>query len=115
MEVHNVDVPGVALAAPPADGAPSPAHAAAPPDQSKAAAGREQRLLSTTIGQLFGAPAEHKNAVEVSYRPGGLNEIVTVFTDPSSGKEIAQLPAHILIEMAAFFDQHSGVTLDRNA
>ncbi len=115
MEVHNVDVPGVAHAAPPAGGVASPAQATVPPEQSKAATGHEQRPLSTTIGQLFGASQEHKNAVEVSYRPGGLNEIVTVFTDPASGKEIAQLPAHILIEMAAFFDQHSGVTLDRNA
>ncbi len=40
---------------------------------------------------------------------------MTVFTDSTSGKEIAQFPSQLLIDMATIFDQHSGVTLDRNA
>jgi uncharacterized FlaG/YvyC family protein len=43
------------------------------------------------------------------------SEIVTVFSDPQTGKEVAQFPAEIVVQIAQFFDSHSGVTLDRSA
>jgi uncharacterized FlaG/YvyC family protein len=38
-----------------------------------------------------------------------------VMTDPKTGKEIAQVPAEVMVQIAQFFDKESGVTLDRSA
>jgi uncharacterized FlaG/YvyC family protein len=73
--------------------------------------------LSSSIGKFFGTPdAPQQIDVQVSYRIDKYdNQIVTVFTDPHTGKEIAQFPKEIMLQIAQFFDQQSGVTLDRNA
>jgi len=73
--------------------------------------------LSSSIAKLFGSPdAPQQVDVQVSYRVDKyVNQIVTVFTDPRTGKEIAQFPKEIMIQIAQFFDKQSGVTLDRNA
>jgi hypothetical protein len=53
--------------------------------------------------------------VNVSYRvEHDPDMIVTVFTDPHTGAEIAQVPAEVMIQIAQFFDKQSGVTLDRS-
>jgi hypothetical protein len=53
--------------------------------------------------------------VNVSYRvEHDPNMVVTVFTDPKTGAEIAQVPAEVMIQIAQFFDKQSGVTLDRS-
>ncbi len=114
MEILGVDVAGSAQPEARAEAVPSTAPASAPQDQAQPAA-HDQRPLSSTIGKLFGEAGEHQDGVQISYRSGGPNEIVTVFTDSTSGKEIAQFPSQLLIDMATIFDQHSGVTLDRNA
>ncbi|HEY9179931.1 MAG TPA: flagellar protein FlaG [Candidatus Baltobacteraceae bacterium] len=55
-------------------------------------------------------------AVNVSYRvEHDPNIIVTVFTDPTTGQEIAQIPPEVMVQIAQFFDKQSGVTLDRSA
>jgi hypothetical protein len=54
-------------------------------------------------------------SVNVSYRvEHDPNMIVTVFTDPNTGAEIAQVPAEVMVQIAQFFDKQSGVTLDRS-
>jgi uncharacterized FlaG/YvyC family protein len=42
-----------------------------------------------------------------------LQLVVTVFTNPETGEEIAQFPPQELIGLAEFFDQIDGVTLDK--
>ncbi|MGA7569820.1 MAG: hypothetical protein WBG27_08305 [Candidatus Aquilonibacter sp.] len=42
-----------------------------------------------------------------------LQLVVTVFTNPQTGEEVAQFPPQELIGLAEFFDQIDGVTLDR--
>jgi hypothetical protein len=74
--------------------------------------------LAPAIAKLFGSSADPQPVpLNVSYRvlKGDLGEIVTVFTDPKTGREIAQFPPEILIGLATFFDQQSGATLDQNA
>jgi len=73
--------------------------------------------LTSAISRLFGSPSEPKSvALNVSYRVvHDPNMIVTVFTDPLTGEEVAQFPPEIIIGIAQFFDQQQGVTLDRSA
>ena len=73
--------------------------------------------LSSVVAKLFAEDgAEKSQAVSVSYRvEHDPNIIVTVFTDPNTGQEIAQIPPEVMVQFAQFFDKQSGVTLDRNA
>ena len=98
--------------------APAPSDAAraqAAPAESHASS---QSALAPAVAKLFGSSSDLQPvALNVSYRvlKGNLGEIVTVFTDPETGKEIAQFPPEILIGLATFFDQQSGATLDHTA
>ena len=98
-------------------GAPVPAQGSAP--QETVAATHEQqpdKTLSATLGSLFGGSHDPAQSdIEVSYRVSKDHAIITVFTDQSTGREVAQVPSAVLEQLAVFFDQHSGVTLDRNA
>lgn len=86
-----------------------PAHAAADTNNP------EPGALTTAISRLLGqAHGPQPTSLNVSYRVEH-REIVTVFSDPKTGKEVAQFPPELLIQMAVFFDKHNGVTLDRNA
>ena len=70
--------------------------------------------LSPALAKLFGG--SQKVSVNVSYRvEHDPNIIVTVFTDPTTGAEIAQIPPEVMVQIAQFFDKQSGVTLDRSA
>ncbi len=95
--------------------APAPApetHADPQPDQQQ-----RNTALIASIAKLFGQsdPAQ-SGSLSVSYRVGhNPNEIITVFSDPATGKEIAQFPSEMVVQMAEFFDKYSGVTLDRTA
>jgi len=113
MDVQTV---GATAAAPQATAAPV---MGARPDSSDAGttAGDGHRSLSDTIGKLFGDPSQPQAVnVNVSYRVSEHpSQIVTVFSDPTTGEEIAQFPADLLIQIAQFFDKQSGVTLDRTA
>jgi uncharacterized FlaG/YvyC family protein len=93
--------------------APAPAsNAHSLPDQQQ----RNAALIGQ-IAKLFGQPESPQSVgLSVSYRVlHNPNEIVTVFSDPATGKEVAQFPAEIVVQIAQFFDKQSGVTLDRTA
>jgi uncharacterized FlaG/YvyC family protein len=116
----------IPVASPAADisAAPTTSAVPSPPSPSSssisstnAPATTKNQPLSDTIGRLFGTPdAPQPVDVQVSYRVDKyVDQIVTVFTDPKTGKEIAQFPKEIMIQIAQFFDKQSGVTLDHNA
>lgn len=70
--------------------------------------------IAPAIAKLFGGAVAQPIQLNVSYRVEG-KDVVTVFTDPKTGKEVAQFPPELLIGLAKFFDQQSGVTFDKNA
>ncbi|MDQ2865180.1 MAG: hypothetical protein M3R51_03030 [Candidatus Eremiobacteraeota bacterium] len=76
-----------------------------------------QAGIAPAIAKLFGGSSVPQPiALNVSYRVvKDLDEIVTIFSDPKTGKEVAQFPAEILIGLAQFFDHERGATLDQNA
>lgn len=76
-----------------------------------------QRTLAPAIAKLFAIPAASPPiSLDVSYRvERDPNVIVTVFTNPKTGQEVAQIPPEVLIQISQFFDQPTGVTLDKNA
>ncbi len=73
--------------------------------------------LASTIARLYNVGAGGSSSpqdLDISYkviRP--LDVIVTVFTNPVTGEEVAQFPPEVLIGLAEFFDQTDGVTLDQ--
>jgi len=74
--------------------------------------------LASPIAKIFGSGDNPQPVpLNVSYRvvKGNLGEIVTIFTDPKTGKEVAQFPPDVLLSIAQFFDQQTGATLDQNA
>lgn len=79
--------------------------------------GEAQSDLSKVVAKLFGqGGVPSPVTINVSYRvEHDPNTIVTVFTDPVTGREIAQVPAEVMVQIAQFFDKQSGVTLDRSA
>lgn len=91
---------------------PTPQATAQPAPSLQHAAG-----IAPAIAKLFGGAAVPQPiSLNVSYRVvKDLDEIVTVFTDPKTGKEVAQFPAEVLIGLAQFFDHERGATLDKNA
>lgn len=105
--------------------APTPTPQTANVDSSSAPAPAVQttqpqphNTLAPAVAKIFAPPSVQEPApLDVSYRilKGGLGEIVTVFTNPETGREVAQFPPEILIGLATFFDQQSGATLDTNA
>ena len=73
--------------------------------------------LAPAIAKLFGSTTPPEPIrLDVSYRVlTDPNQIVTVFSDPNTGQEVAQFPPDILVGLAQFFDSPRGVTLDRDA
>src|SRR5487761_2516629 len=80
------------------------------PPQNGTIAGAVAKLF----GPASGAPQPLNLNVTYRVEPHS-NNIVTVFSDPRTGKEVAQFPPEILIGISQFFDQHQGTTLDHNA
>jgi uncharacterized FlaG/YvyC family protein len=77
---------------------------------------QQSGVLSPVVAKLFSGGIPQPLSVNVSYRvEHDPNIVVTVFTDPSTGREIAQIPAEVMVQIAQFFDKQSGVTLDRSA
>ncbi len=74
----------------------------------------EQGGLAPAIAKLFNDAISQPVELRVSYRVEG-TDLVTVFTDPTTGKEVTQVPSEALLDLAKFFDQQSGVTFDKNA
>ncbi len=115
-------------AAPAVDGQPGPAVAqstaaaqtpgsvpgALPAAQAESPANDDSHAgIAPAIAKLFGGGSQPVR-LNVSYRVEG-NDVVTVFSDPKTGKEVAQFPPELLLGLAKFFDQQSGVTFDKNA
>jgi uncharacterized FlaG/YvyC family protein len=101
-----------------APAAPTQEHASAPVSHASAQQSAQESALAPAIAKLFGSSSNPQPVtLNVSYRilKGNLGEIVTVFTDPKTGREVAQFPPEILIGLAEFFDQPSGATLDKSA
>jgi uncharacterized FlaG/YvyC family protein len=119
-----MDVPGAASAAPtpPPQQPPAPvlvpaqAAASATPSASSvpakpAQASGSTATLSPVVAKLFNASEEN---VEVSFQVQR-HEVVTVFTDKSTGKEIIQFPSKELIAFGEMLDKDAGKVLDKNA
>jgi hypothetical protein len=70
--------------------------------------------IAPVVAKIFGEGIPQPVTLNVSYRVDGA-EIVTVFSDPKSGKEIAQFPSELMIKLAEFFDKSHGATLDKSA
>ena len=108
---------GQVSAAPQPNSAAPAVHIGAGPALPSNASQTDGASLSPIVAKLLahGALPAPVN-VNVSYRvEHDPNMVVTVFTDPQTGVEIAQVPAEVMVQFAQFFDKHSGVTLDRSA
>jgi uncharacterized FlaG/YvyC family protein len=78
----------------------------------------QPRGISPAIAKIFGsgAPLPKGVTLNVSYRiDHNPDEIVIVFTDPKTGKEVAQFPPELFAQLAGFLDHQQGATLDENA
>jgi hypothetical protein len=115
----DVRVAGVAdAAAPQAPPASAPQQAGGSSAQGKVvdAPHPQSGVLSPIVAKLFSGGVPAPLHVNVSYRvEHDPNMVITVFTDPATGQEIAQIPAEVMVQIAQFFDKQSGVTLDRSA
>ncbi len=112
-----MDVQGVAAAAVLQQTPPAAVPYAGTAQSEQFAAAPNGDALAPVIAKIFsqGHPAQPVT-VDVRYRvEHDPNMIVMVFTDPHTGEEIAQVPSEMVVQMAQFFDKHSGVALDRNA
>ena len=87
----------------------------APAEPSADAHAQQPGGIAPVVAKIFGNEGiPHPVTLNVSYRVDG-KEIVTVFSDPKSGKEIAQFPSELMIKLAEFFDKSHGATLDQSA
>lgn len=77
------------------------------------ATGKSDGPISDDVIKLFN---QQQQNVEVSYRvEKELGEVVTVFTDKTTGKTIVQFPSETLIALAKLFDKIAGSVLDKKA
>lgn len=113
-------VAAVATSQPQEAPAPAASSGAAAVSSSQAPQGAQPHadpgVLSPVVAKILAQGGTSQPvSVNVSYRvEHDPNMIVTVFTDPHTGAEIAQVPAEVMIQIAQFFDKQSGVTLDRS-
>ena len=69
--------------------------------------------LSPVVAKLFNTSASN---VAVSFQvTTDPDEVVTVFTDKATGKEIIQFPSQALIALAEMYDKDAGKVLDKSA
>jgi uncharacterized FlaG/YvyC family protein len=69
--------------------------------------------LSPVVAKLFNTAASNVSvSFQVSTNP---DEVVTVFTDKATGKEIIQFPSQALIALAQMYDKDAGKVLDKSA
>lgn len=120
MDVHVVSG---AAAAPvqsgPLPSGPLPAQPPAATQESGASqpASPATGPLAPVVAKIFGGGSSlQSKAVNVSYRvEHDPDMVVMVITDPKTGREIAQVPSEVMVQIAQFFDKEQGVTLDRSA
>jgi uncharacterized FlaG/YvyC family protein len=84
------------------------------PDTQQSAPDDQHAGIAPAVAKLFASTVSAPVQLNVSYRIEGA-DVVTVFTDPNTHKEVAQFPPELLIGLAQFFDQQSGVTFDKIA
>jgi uncharacterized FlaG/YvyC family protein len=105
----------VATAQPPSPTAgPVPVHSTTGNTQPAAASNQQSdSTLSPVVAKLFNAAEQNVTvSFQVTTDP---DEVVTVFTDKSTGKEIVQFPSQALIALAEMYDKDAGKVLDKNA
>ncbi|MGB6984856.1 MAG: hypothetical protein WBD74_02635 [Candidatus Aquilonibacter sp.] len=112
---------GVALtqevaAAPQAPAVSSGATSGAPPPKQPG----ESSTIASVVAKLYNVTSQGSSGqtpqLAISYKyVSELKLVVTVFTNPQTGEEVAQFPPQELIGLAEFFDQIDGVTLDQKA
>ncbi len=112
-----IEASATPVGTPQAAPAPQPAAPSGSSSSAGAPEGTARGGIAPAIAKLFGnAAVPTPIPLNVSYRVArDPNEIVTVFTDPKTGQEIAQFPPEVLVGIAEFFDHNTGVTLDRDA
>lgn len=93
---------------------PSSAVVAATPAAASAAS-PQRTGLGPTISQLFGQAVMRPAALDVTYAVSPDHEIVIVFSDPTTGKEVATFPPHLFAQLAEFLDHQQGAALDLDA
>jgi uncharacterized FlaG/YvyC family protein len=96
--------------------ATTPASSSASSANTASSQSNDDSTISKAIAKLYnvtdasGEPQE----LSVSYKyVSELHLVVTVFTNPQTGEEVAQYPPQELIGLAELFDQIDGVTLDQ--
>jgi uncharacterized FlaG/YvyC family protein len=96
----------VAVATPPsATAGPVPVHSDQPNQSSDG-------TLSPVVAKLFNTSEQNVTvSFQVTTDP---DEVVTVFTDKSTGKEIVQFPSQALIALAQMYDKDAGKVLDKS-
>ncbi|HUA08803.1 MAG TPA: hypothetical protein VMA98_05960 [Candidatus Acidoferrales bacterium] len=104
------------VAAPPVPATSSNAPAGADPPKTQSSG---TSTLASVVAKLYNVPSTSGSGASqpelaISYKyVNQLQLVVTVFTNPQTGEEVAQFPPQELIGLAEFFDQIDGVTLDR--
>jgi uncharacterized FlaG/YvyC family protein len=103
----------VAVAPPPsATVGPIPVHSTTGSQPAAASNQRSDSTLSPVVAKLFNASEQN---VAVSFQvTTDPDEVVTVFTDKSTGKEIVQFPSQALIALAQMYDKDAGKVLDKS-
>jgi uncharacterized FlaG/YvyC family protein len=104
----------VAAAQPPSPTAePIPVHSSTESPQPAAASNQQNdNTLSPVVAKLFNAAEQNVTvSFQVTTNP---DEVVTVFTDKSTGKEIVQFPSQALIALAQMYDKDAGKVLDKS-
>ena len=97
--------------------APAPANAPVGPIPTHSTAGPTaasnqptDTTLSPVVAKLFNAVEAN---VQISFQIQA-HEVVTVFTDKSTGKEIVQFPSQAIIALAEMYDKDAGKVLDKS-
>jgi uncharacterized FlaG/YvyC family protein len=97
----NTSAAGALNPSAPAAGAPAPAS-----NQ------KSDSTLSPVVAKLFNtSEANVQVSFQVLHNP---DEVITVFTDKSTGKEIIQFPSQALIALAEMYDKDAGKVLDKS-
>jgi uncharacterized FlaG/YvyC family protein len=105
--------PTLSTAAPQPAPAPTPVSAAATaPSSAPAPQAPADKTVAPVVAKLFNT-AEDNVSVSFQIQPGS-SEVVTVFTDKSTGKEIIQFPSQEMIAFGELLDKDAGKVLDKS-
>jgi uncharacterized FlaG/YvyC family protein len=102
-----------ALPANAASAEPAPPASSSTVAPARAVDAEPDAAIKPVVAKLFNTASSN---IVVSFQVvKGLNEVVTVFTDKTTGKEIVQFPSQQLIALAEFFSKLAGNVLDKTA